>query len=156
MISAETSGLVAGRRQQVKTTSRVLTGGCLCGAIRYEARGAESGPALCHCRSCRRSSGAPAVGWATFRGADFSITSGEPTQYRSSDKVERSHCSVCGTQLTYRHQGEHGWIDVTTSSLDDPEQLSPIDQIWTSHRLEWMAHLEDLPCCPRSRIEDQN
>jgi hypothetical protein len=44
---------------------------------------------------------------------------------------------------------------VTISSLDDPEQLAPVDQIWTGDRLEWMAHLEDLPCFSRSRIEDQ-
>jgi hypothetical protein len=74
--------------------------------------------------------------------------------YRSSDNVDRSHCSVCGTHLTYRHQGEHGWVDVTIASMDDPEQMAPHDHIWTSQRLDWMEHLENLPCCPRSRIEE--
>jgi len=142
------------RRQKLNSTSSFLTGGCLCGAVRYEIRGASSKPALCHCASCRRSSGAPVIGWATIRGADFSFTAGEPALYRSSEKVERSFCSTCGTQLTYGHQGEHGWVDVTICSMDDPEQMAPMDHIWVSHRLSWMEHIEELPCCSRSRIDE--
>jgi hypothetical protein len=137
----------------VSDTTRVLTGGCLCGAIRYEARGAPSEPSLCHCRSCQRASGAPAVGWASFRGADFEITKGEPKSFRSSEKVDRSFCPNCGTQLTYRHEGEHGWVDVTLASLDDPETLAPHDHIWTTDRLKWMEHVDGLPGFPRSRLE---
>lgn len=140
----------------MNTETQVLMGGCLCGAIRYEIRGASSKPALCHCTSCRRSTGAPAVGWATIRGADFSITAGEPALYRSSENVERSFCPNCGTQLTYRHQGEHGWVDVTICSMDDPEQMAPMDHVWASHRLSWMEHLDELPSCARSRMEDQS
>ena len=139
----------------MNTETQALIGGCLCGAIRYEIRGASSKPALCHCTSCRRSTGAPAVGWATIRGADFSITAGEPALYRSSENVERSFCPNCGTQLTYGHQGEHGWVDVTICSMDDPEQMAPMDHIWASHRLNWMEHLDELPSCSRSRMEDQ-
>ena len=140
----------------MNTETQVLMGGCLCGAIRYEIRGASSKPALCHCTSCRRSTGAPAVGWTTIRGADFSITAGEPALYRSSENVERSFCPNCGTHLTYGHQGEHGWVDVTICSMDDPEQMAPRDHVWASHRLSWMEHLDELPSCSRSRLEDQS
>ena len=43
-----------------------ITGGCLCGSVRYEARGAPLTVAYCHCLSCRRHTGAPLVVWVAF------------------------------------------------------------------------------------------
>jgi hypothetical protein len=98
----------------------MLTSGCFCGAIRYEARGTPFHETNCHCSICRRTTGAPFVTWSSARSSDFRIIKDEPTHYNSTEKGVRSFCSRCGTQLTFRHADFLDEIDVTTSSLGDP------------------------------------
>ena len=81
------------------------TGGCLCGAVRYAARGEPVDTGYCHCRICQRSSGAPVLAWATFSNDAFAYTSGSPTTYRSSPKAGREFCAACGTQIAFREDG---------------------------------------------------
>jgi hypothetical protein len=81
-------------------------GGCFCGRVRYRVTGEPVGSAVCHCVSCRRTSGAQSVAWLTFPHRKFSFVHGEPADYRSSDEVSRTFCQSCGTSLTYRHDGE--------------------------------------------------
>ncbi|MFI5316531.1 MAG: GFA family protein [Myxococcota bacterium] len=126
-------------------------GGCLCGAVRYRALGAASSPTLCHCRTCRRAAGAPAVAWVSFPRAGFAFTGSEPVRYRSSAQVVRTFCGRCGTPLSYAHEDEPGSIDVTTASLDQPDELPPRDQLWTSHSLAWSEGLAALPRHPGKR-----
>jgi catechol 2,3-dioxygenase-like lactoylglutathione lyase family enzyme len=128
-------------------------GGCLCGAVRYRAEGAPRFPTLCHCASCRRAAGAPAVAWLTFAADAFAITRGEPVRYRSSPPVLRSFCGRCGTPLTYRHDAFGGAVDVTTASLDEPERGAPVDHTWTSERIAWWRPEPRWPEFPRSRSE---
>jgi len=129
----------------------ITTGGCLCGAVRYEARGAGFHATLCHCASCRRATGAPVVAWVSFTAAGFGFTRGTPARHRSSAEVERSFCAACGTPLTYRHDTLPDEVDVTTASLDDPSAFPPGDQTWTSERLPWLTIGADLPSFPRTR-----
>ena len=131
--------------------SGVRTGRCLCGRLRYEARGAGSAATLCHCESCRRAAGSPAVAWITFRADAFSWTRGAPRLFRSSPAVSRGFCEHCGTPVTYAHDDEPDWIDVTVGSLDAPADVAPADHTWTEDRLAWMTDLERLPALPRSR-----
>ena len=133
----------------------VAEGGCLCGAVRYRAAGAGGHPTLCHCRSCRRASGAPVVAWVTFPRAGFAFVRGAPVRHRSSAPVLRSFCGACGTALTYQHDAFPDGVDVTTVSLDDPEPWAPADHTWTSHRLPWLHLGDDLPRFPRSRQESE-
>ena len=115
------------------------TGGCLCGAIRYEANGKPFHETNCHCSICRRTTGAPFVTWFTVRSTDFRIVKGQPAWVNSTEKGARSFCSRCGTQLTFEHADLPDEIDVTVSSLDDPELVPPRDNTRTSTRLGWVA-----------------
>jgi len=81
----------------------MLTGGCFCGAIRYEVRGAPFDETNCHCSICRRTTGAPFVTWFSVRSPDFRIIKGEPTRFNSTERGVRSFCSRCGTQLAFQH-----------------------------------------------------
>ena len=127
-----------------------LAGGCLCGAIRYEARGAAYHRTVCHCSICRRSAGAPMVAWFSVKLADFAFTAGQPASYRSSNKAQRSCCPTCGTQLTFKLDAEDE-IDVTICSLDDPEAVPPDDHTYVASQLGWV-HLDDgLPRHPQAR-----
>jgi hypothetical protein len=117
----------------------VVSGGCLCGAVRYEARGEASASMVCHCRTCTRAAGAPAVAWVTFSAPAFAFVSGKPVAFRSSPPVVRTFCGACGTPLTYTHADHAGEIDVTTRTLDDPERFPPTHHSWESHKVGWVA-----------------
>ena len=131
--------------------SERVTGGCLCGALRYEARPAGSPATLCHCESCRRATGTPVVAWLTCHAADLVWTGGAPATWRSSPPVTRGFCGRCGTPLTYAHDEDPEWVDVTVGSLDQPDVVAPADHIWTEDRLSWMTGLDALPAHARSR-----
>ena len=121
------------------------TGGCFCGAVRYEAAGACSNSMICHCQSCRRTAGSPAVAWVTFPLGSFRFTRGSPTELRSSPSVVRTFCAACGTPLTYRHDDYADAIDITTCSLDGPERYPPTHHSWLSHDLRWVKFGDGLP-----------
>jgi len=123
----------------------VFTGGCLCGAVRYEAAGSPADACFCHCRSCRLATGAPMVPWASFERRRFRITRGTLTERRSSAQAWRGFCPGCGTALTYRDEGRAAQIDVTLATLDEPAAVTPRMHVWTAHRLPWVQPGDGLP-----------
>ncbi len=129
----------------------MLTGGCLCGATRYEADGAPYHATNCHCSMCRRAAGAAYVSWFSVRRADFRFTQAQPAAYRSSDHATRRFCATCGTPLTFETTRHPDEIDVTTCSLDDPGALPPHDQVETATRLAWVSLEPALPAWPHAR-----
>jgi hypothetical protein len=128
-----------------------IEGGCLCGAIRYRAQGKAYGITHCHCKTCRRASGAPFVTWAGFDTGKFVFTQGHPASYASSSNVIRTFCNRCGTPLTYQRLDLFGSIDVTLGSMDDPEAVRPEDHTWTESQLSWIAICDQLPTYQRER-----
>lgn len=128
----------------------MLTGGCHCGAIRYEVEGEPRHSALCHCTDCRRHAGAPMVCWTLFDNDQFRITQGEATIYASSDHGRRHFCPACGTGLFYTNdQIFPGQTDVQAATLDAPEALPPTAQIQVAERIAWMKDADRLPAFQR-------
>ena len=121
------------------------TGGCFCGAIRYSAHDLARAVCICHCASCRRATGAPMTGWATFAASKFQLTQGQLAQLASSPGVLRGHCARCGSSLTYTHESRPTEIDVTLATLDDPAALPPAAHIWMQDRLPWVILGDSLP-----------
>jgi hypothetical protein len=121
------------------------TGGCICAAVRYQLAGTGTNLCYCHCTSCRRAVGAPAVPWGTFARGAFSLTHGRLAEYRSSPPVLRGFCAQCGTALTYRHERRPAEIDVTLASLDDASALAPTMHVWVGEKLPWESLGDGLP-----------
>jgi hypothetical protein len=113
-----------------------LSGGCLCGAVRYRAGPALHAATLCHCESCRRAQGAHAIAWVTVASPSLEW-SGEPARYRSSPGVIRSFCARCGTPLSYSSEGRGAETDLTVCSLDEAGALAPCDHIFMADALSW-------------------
>ncbi|MDP5102888.1 MAG: GFA family protein [Erythrobacter sp.] len=131
----------------------MLTGGCHCGAVRYEAAALPSRHSLCHCSDCRRAAGAPLVGWAIFAEQDVRIN-GEPAVYVSSQDGRRHFCPACGTGLFYTNAAIFpGMIDVQTATLDNPDLAPPTEQIQLADRIGWMEHAHSLPGFDRYPLE---
>lgn len=122
------------------------TGGCHCGEVRYALQGEVANATLCHCTLCRATTGAPAVAWCSVEASHFSFTRGQPRSYRSTPHGTRTFCAMCGTQLTFREDGETG-IDITTASLDEPgaDAVAPRDQTYARSELPWLRSAHALP-----------
>jgi hypothetical protein len=131
----------------------MLKGHCLCGAIRYEAHGEVTNGIVCHCTMCRRAAGSPMVGWFTVPRGGFRLLAGKPATYRSSAGARRTFCGVCGTPLAFESTRFPDETDITTCSLDDPEQVPPVDHTRASTRLSWVKLADGLPACPEQRTK---
>lgn len=126
-----------------------LTGGCQCGAVRYELTEPPLRACICHCRMCQKASGQPFMAFATVRQEHLNWTRGAPGVFKSSNVAQRGFCKDCGTPLTFKFEGEE--INVTTGSLDDPTAAPPTVQYGVESAIAWCATLNDLP---RIRTED--
>lgn len=129
----------------------MIEGGCLCGAVRYRVLGPPSVSMICHCASCARAAGSPAVAWVTFATDRFSVVRGTPAEYHSSPPVTRTFCGACGTPLTYRHADRPTDIDVTTRTLDEPSSFPPTHHAWMEDAPSWDRPSADLPAHPRGK-----
>lgn len=127
-----------------------LSGGCHCGAVRYEVSGEPMTHALCHCRDCRRHAGAPMVGWTMFPAGAVRTVRGAPKVYSSSEHGRRHFCPDCGTGLFYiNDEMLPGIIDVQSATLDDPEAIPARVHIQVAERIGWMERAHELPAFER-------
>jgi len=125
-----------------------ITGGCLCGSVRYEVtqRPDDDGVGYCHCRMCQKAAGGLFAYLVVFSGAEkaatFRFTQGEPEYYRSSESAERGFCRVCGTPLVFRHSE---YMAVMIGSLDHPEDFPPDAHTGIEGQVPWLKFDDGLP-----------
>ncbi len=115
-----------------------VTGRCYCGDVRFSATSQPFNLANCHCENCRRAIGAQAVAWITVKRSDFRFDQGTPSGYRTETGAWRTFCSRCGTSLTYEHPDRPDEVDITTASLDDPENFPPTKDVFPEEKLSWV------------------
>ncbi len=130
--------------------SERLSGGCQCGAVRYEITGPLEGPHICHCRMCQKAFGNFFAALVGTRREHFRFTRGTPGIFKSSSVVERGFCGQCGTPLTFAYV-DSPRIAVSIGSLDHPEQVTPENQYGIESRHPAFSLLHSLP---GSRTED--
>ena len=115
-------------------------GGCLCGALRYEAVGEPLGSGHCYCADCRRASGSGFVPFMGFK-ADAVRFTGEARQFRSKaanggDAV-RNRCSQCKSLVFGGEIFKTDSYTLYAGSLDDPSAFHPTIAIFAVGRPEW-------------------
>jgi len=115
------------------------TGGCLCGAIRYEVTGEPVRAAHCHCDDCRRATGASFATNVFFKETDIKILQGTPKQFRhaadSGNIMTKEFCSDCGSQIFGIGSGSAGIRHVKAGTLDDASFVQPQIEVYTSKKL---------------------
>ena len=112
--------------------SMKLTGGCYCGAVRYEADGEPMMMAQCHCRECQYITGGSPNIFVAMPPTSFKYTKGAPKQFARKDlekPVTREFCAECGTHVVTRPNRPIVVIKVGT--LDEPSQIMPQVAIYT-------------------------
>ena len=128
-----------------------MTGGCQCGAVRYEAEGDVAFSAHCQCVDCKKSSGAGHVTAAAFPEAAVTF-SGKTKSYASKADsgvdVSRDFCPECGGRLALRSPNFAGMVLLMAGSLDDPSGVSPGAALYEKHHVAWDYFDPALPRPP--------
>jgi hypothetical protein len=132
------------------STRAVHTGGCLCGAVRFRARGHPLLVEHCHCSMCRKASGAPVVTFTRVALGEFAFTKGKPKEYRSSKRGRRGFCPKCGSQIYFMYDAKPDSIGLNVGCFDEPERLKPVRHIFSDTMIPWL-HMDDG--LPRLRNE---
>lgn len=120
-----------------------LSGRCLCEGVRFELLAAPEWVDHCHCRSCRRASGAPFLTWIGMADGAWHLH-GEPAVFRSSAGTERGFCSTCGAVAFYRSDRYPGETHFPAALLDDPAAVTPGTHAHVDEALPWL-HPSDGP-----------
>jgi hypothetical protein len=129
-----------------------ITGGCHCGAIRYEAEVDPATAAICHCHDCQKLSGAAWRAIVRSRAEDFRI-SGTPRVYiktaESGARRGQAFCPDCGSSLYAFTPPDPEVISLRVGSVDQRAELVPYHQIWCDSALPWASDLRHIPAKPR-------
>lgn len=125
----------------------MISGGCLCGKIRYQVNGKLSGAQNCHCEVCRKAHGAAFGTFTVARMKDFQWVSGEDELrgYHSSAGFTRQFCPHCGSQLTTLEDWNPQGITISAGSLDDDVALTVEGHMYVGSKAKWHEICDDLP-----------
>lgn len=137
-----------------ETMELPFTGGCSCGAIRYECSAAPFMTFKCHCRDCQRITGGAFVPGLLVSISAFRLTKGQLrhhfTESMAGGRHKRGFCDQCGSRITGGESEERpmGFIGLTAGSLDDPSWFRPQMDFFVSDAQPW--DLMD-PAIPKHR-----
>jgi hypothetical protein len=124
----------------------IRQGGCLCGAVRFKARGEPINVRVCHCRNCQKAMGSPFFARALFAQEALTVE-GDTARYASSKATDRVFCKICGTRLfSWRTNGTAAGIALAT--FDDRNAFTPTEHIWVSEKIDWVKLDDGLPHYP--------
>lgn len=127
-----------------------VTGACHCGAIRYQADVDPATLRVCHCTDCQRFSGSAFRVSVRVVPGSLQVHAGTPRVYtktaESGRASEQAFCDRCGTHLFGTVPGSEPRISsIRIGTIDQRDQLRPVEQIWTRSRLPWVTELDELP-----------
>jgi hypothetical protein len=119
----------------------LLTGSCLCGAIRYSVSAPVNDLRACHCTHCQKASGAAGSVNAVIPGSAFKITQGTPRRYdaaaESGRTLYRFFCADCGSPLYSQRATNPDLVVVRAGTFDNAEGMKIVANIWTKSARPW-------------------
>jgi hypothetical protein len=137
------------------TITTPFSGGCACGAIRYQSNAEPVLMLHCHCRDCQRSSGGPFSSFVIVPKDEFKLLQGSlrfhDTPSEAGGETHRGFCADCGSPALLRTDTQPQIVAIRTSSLDDPSWFNPQMEVWTSDAHPWdhmnaaLANFEKYP-----------
>ena len=126
-------------------TDQVKSGGCLCGAVRYQVTGKPVIVAHCHCTDCQKLSGAGHTTGAMYARADFTLT-GPVADYKltsnNGNEVTRVFCPTCGSPLFGRNSSAPEYLTIMLGTLDDASAFEPEVTVFARNRQPW-DHMDE-------------
>jgi hypothetical protein len=117
-----------------------MTGGCLCGAVRYEIEGAPQFVGKCYCNDCKKETGTGHNTVVAVSDAALHLTGALTKFARRGDsgaEVVRSFCPICGTTVFGCPSAMPGVSMVRAGTLDNPASITPMMAIYGSRAVHW-------------------
>jgi hypothetical protein len=131
----------------ISENRKSYAGGCLCGALRYEAEGEPLYSGYCYCSDCRKASGSGFVPFLGFPGRAVRFTGQSrifTIKSASGSDAVRNFCPVCGSLVFGGEIGNADEYTIYAGSLDDPSSFRPTVAIFTRNRPNWVVIPPDL------------
>jgi len=129
------------------SNTKHYVGGCLCGAVRYEARGEPTYQGYCFCSDCRKASGSGFVPFLLFPASSLRITGdtrrSTAKSLRGGDAV-RNHCAACGGLVFGGVVGTDSEHTIYAGSLDEPGLFNPTIALFLRDKPDWVPLREGL------------
>jgi hypothetical protein len=124
-----------------------ITGGCLCGSVRYSADADPVVQAVCHCTDCQRQTGSPftvvvGVPRDAFAFEGDTLTSFNTIGEDHGGETQRNFCSACGAPVFSIAAVLPDLVLIKAGSLDDSSWVEPAAEVWTSSAQPWTPHFE--------------
>jgi len=125
------------------------TGGCQCGAIRFETTDTPARVMACHCTTCKLRTGAAYGVGVYFEEDQVIFLHGEPAKFKfNSDEsgrwIQTEFCSQCGSAISWTAEMRPGWRAIAGGSYDDPNWFSIVAHIWTQSARDDMCYPQDM------------
>lgn len=137
-----------------------LTGGCLCGAVRYVLRaGFRFRPYACHCTDCQTRTGSAFSLHMLFARADLTIEGDLDAGYSaqpSGAKATIWGCAVCKTRIFAENDLRPGFGSLRCGTLDRSTEVVPAAHLWVGSKQPWIVLPEGVPALaeqPRTTAE---
>ncbi len=128
--------------QEMLKGADMITGSCLCGAVRYRVTGTLRPVVGCHCRQCRKTSGHHVA--ATSAAREAVEVTGAVTWFRSSGSARRGFCGTCGSNLFWDGPGEY--VSIFAGTLDGETGLRLAGHIFYADKGDYYEIADRLPC----------
>jgi hypothetical protein len=124
----------------------LLSGGCLCGAVRYAVADEFIYALNCHCSNCRRATGSAFKPFAGIERDKLSITQGADNLLIYGDKhaSHDTHCKTCGS-LLFSVVRDGAYVHLTLGTLAEPPAIRPSAHIFVGSKASWHDITDDLP-----------
>jgi hypothetical protein len=115
--------------------------------VSFEVAGDLPAPDACHCVQCRKWSGHFLVGSDVPRTALTIHGAEKITWFRSSEKVRRGFCSICGSSLFFDpiDQVKHRWIGVAMGAFDQPTETRIAIHIFVAEKGDYYDITDGVP-----------
>ncbi|MFS2126849.1 GFA family protein [Pseudomonas sp. Pseusp97] len=123
------------------------SGGCLCGAVRYEISGELAPVQVCHCSQCRKAQGGPFATNIPVDRAAFRLVSGESelAEYRATPEKQRVFCRRCGSPIYSARDALPETLRVRAGTLDEPVRTKLEAHYYVDSRASWWPLEDKLP-----------
>lgn len=125
----------------------MVTGGCLCGSVRFEITGPIRNIVHCHCSQCRKAQGSAFATNGIVNAADFRLLAGQDalTGYESTPGQTKYFCKVCGSPILSQTASRPEQVRVRIGTIESDIEERPMAHIFASSKANWETICGDLP-----------
>jgi hypothetical protein len=132
-------------KKGVQMSDRLLTGKCMCGAVRYRVADEFLYAANCHCSNCRAATGSAFKAFAGIEREKLELTDGlDSLLVFGDDELNDTRCGVCGSFL-FSVVRYGAYVHVAMGSLVDDPSIRPTKHIFVGSKAPWFEITDDLP-----------